>query len=178
MKWSLMGFIDNHTWVGFKIRFIHKLSQQHTISHILNYCVVRCIILKPNWISNFFSQFDIHFLCHSCCNTHGCHSPGLSASYFTHLRISNFMKILRQLGGFAWSCFAHHYYHLIVSYQLKQLLTIFEYWQWLFYYLHWAFPNLSFLHTLLFFSLLLLLFLFFLFLVPWSWSWIILRITT
>ena len=128
-----MGLIDNHDRIRFQIRLIHKFPQQHTISHIFNHSILTSIILKSNRISNFLPQFDSHLLSHSGSHTHSSYSSWLSASNFSLSCVTNFMKILWQLGCFARTCLADHDDYLVISNQLEKLFSVFKNWERLFY---------------------------------------------
>lgn len=41
----------------------------------------RAAVLKPNRIADLLAQHDIHLVGHPLSDTHGCHSPRLSAGH-------------------------------------------------------------------------------------------------
>jgi hypothetical protein len=146
-----MSLIDNHHWVRSKIRLHHKLSQQHTISHVLDYCILRGVVLKTNRITDLLSKFHLHLLTDSWCYTHCSHSSWLSTAYLSLLSESIFMEKLRKLGCFTRACLSHHNNNLVVLYQRHQFFSIFKDGERLFYKLHWCFSNFYLLLFLLFF---------------------------
>lgn len=128
MKRSFVSFINNQCWITFQIRFHHKLSQKHTVSHIFDDCAFTCVILKSNRISDLFSDFASHLLTDSCCYTHSCDPSWLGASDLSPFSISNLMQILRQLSSFSRACLSNHNNNLIVFNQSQKFTPIFIYW--------------------------------------------------
>ena len=96
-----MRLIDNHSRVRLKIRFLQKLSQQHTVSHVLYFCLRACVIIKSDCIAHLLTQFDLHLLTHPFCHAHCSYPSGLGASYLALQCVTILVEVLGQLGGLA-----------------------------------------------------------------------------
>lgn len=66
--WSISANKDSHCVLA-------------AVSHSLQYSLSRATVLKSDGITDFLSEHDVHFICHSLSHAHGSHSPGLSASH-------------------------------------------------------------------------------------------------
>ena len=101
-----------------------SLSQKHTVSHVFYESFAWSVIFKTNWITDLVSQFHIHLLTHSFCNTHSSYSSGLSAAYFTSFCKSSFIKILSNLCGLSWTCLSDNNQHIVVHAGLNKLFSV------------------------------------------------------
>ena len=114
MQRSLVSFIDYHDRVRVQIRFNHKLSQQHTISHVLDKCTLIGVVLKPDRIAHLLTNFDIHLFSYSGSHAHCCYSSWLSATnFFVTPSISDLVQVLWKLGCFSRACLSNHNYYLL-----------------------------------------------------------------
>ena len=115
MKWPFMGLVYNHTRIRTQQWISHELPQQHTVGHVLNDSVFGSVVFEPDRIPNFFTQLALHFLGDSGSHWHGSDSSWLCTSDFlVVLSVTDFMKVLGQLGCFPRTGLTHHYDDLVV----------------------------------------------------------------
>lgn len=77
---SLVGFVHDDGAVHLQFIVIQAFSQQDTVGHVFDDCLVWGAILETDGVSNYASQFVVHLLRHSFCHWNCCHSSGLCAA--------------------------------------------------------------------------------------------------
>lgn len=77
------------------VMYLHRTHEEHislelssffllmttVFSHLLENCLSRATVLKPNGVADFLSKHDVHFVRHPLRHTHSCDPPGLGTSY-------------------------------------------------------------------------------------------------
>jgi hypothetical protein len=104
---------------------VHGLSQEHTISHILQDGLGTRHILETNAITDFLSKFDIHLLCDTLSDGHGSHTTRLGTGDHLALRLGEVIEQdeLRDLGSLSGTGLTDEDQNLRLLVELKELIT-------------------------------------------------------
>ena len=124
MEGALVCLVDYQAGITCKVGLSQKLSQKHTVRHVLNNGFFARAILKTNRVTNLVPHPDSHLRRYSRSHGHGSHSPRLSAADLTELGIAYLVEILRDLSSLARPCFCNHNQDLMVFDRRQEILAI------------------------------------------------------
>lgn len=111
-----MSLIDDQCSIAFQGRLGEKLSEEHSIRHVLEDGFIACTILKADGVTNFISNLCAHLIRYTSSNAHRSDSPRLRApDLLAILGIPGFMQILRKLCCLPRTSFRDDNEHLILG---------------------------------------------------------------
>ena len=84
------------------------------------------MVLESDGIANFIAQLHIHLLTDPFGHTHGCHSSGLGAAYFTPLCKTCRVEVLGDLSCFTAAGLTNDDKDVVVNTGLHQLFLVRE----------------------------------------------------
>ena len=76
-----MGLVQHNATIVRHGLIDQGLSQQHSVSHILDDGLLSSAVLEPDTVADLLAELDLHLLTDPFGHTHGCHSSRLSAAY-------------------------------------------------------------------------------------------------
>mmetsp|Transcript_64460 Transcript_64460/g.168752 ORF Transcript_64460/g.168752 Transcript_64460/m.168752 type:complete len:233 (+) Transcript_64460:1668-2366(+) len=117
---SLVGLVHDHCTVPIQVRLDQRLTQQHTIRHVLDERVLVCAILEADGIPDSRPQFAALLISNPLCHRHGGNTSWLGTSNQPVESVACFVEVLGKLRRLSGSRLPDAHENLVLSQQLKK----------------------------------------------------------